>query len=388
MRGVMSIDLRFPLPRFPESAERIRAEVREFLTGYEKTWSAFDRAHSWTNFDAAFSEAVGARGWIGMTWPKTYGGGERSELDRYVVLEEMLAVGAPVGAHWFADRQSGPLLLNIGTAEQRERFLPPITRGELSFCIGLSEPDAGSDLASLRTSAKRVDGGWVVNGTKVWTTNAHLCDYMIALVRTTPKDDVASRHAGLSQVLIDLGADGINISPIRDLTGESHFNEVHFEDVFVPQDMLVGTEGEGWQQATAELAFERSGPDRYLSSFPLIQAVLPNLSGDGSPDVDVALGLLISHYAALRGMSVSVARLLEQGHSPSQQAALIKDRGVDVEQDTPYVIADLLDMAGRCPDADLKRAIDYLTQTAPSFSLRGGTREIMRGMTARGLGLR
>ena len=168
----------FDLTELPPEAEALRGEVREFLREHLGTPAAQRRAHSWGGFDRAFSRTMGARGWIGMTWPKRYGGHERTFLERYVVLEEMLAAGAPMGAHWIADRQSGPLLLRFGTEAQRQRFLPAITRGELAFAIGMSEPESGSDLASIRTRAVRADGGYVVNGTKVWTSNAHRSDYL------------------------------------------------------------------------------------------------------------------------------------------------------------------------------------------------------------------
>jgi Acyl-CoA dehydrogenase, middle domain len=297
----------------------------------------------------------------------------------------MLAAGAPVGAHWFGDRQSGPLLLRSGTEAQRLRFLPRIASGELAFCIGLSEPDSGSDLASLRTRAVREDDGWRVEGTKVWTTNAHVCDYVIALVRTSPAAEGAPRQAGLSQLLIDLTLPGISVKPIADLTGEAHFNEVHFDGVLVAHDMLVGAEGDGWAQANAELAYERSGPDRYLSAFPVLPPALGRLNASS----DRAIGALIARYVTLRGMSLSVAGMLEQGMTPLQEAALVKDLGVDLEQDTPALLSDLLDCAPTLHgDGGLEDALAFLTQTAPAFSLRGGTREIMRGMTARGLGLR
>src|SRR5207253_2515473 len=218
--------------------------------------------------DREFSKKMGARGWIAMTWPKRYGGHEKSALERYVVLEEMLAAGAPVSAHWIADRQSGPLLLRFGTEAQRQKFLPAIARGELSFAIGMSEPDSGSDLGSLRTRAERIAGGYKVNGTKIWTSNAHLADYMIATFRT--HHDPAKKHEGLTQFLVDTKLSGITMSPIIDLAGAHHFNMVVFEDVFVPEDMRVGEEGAGWKQVTTELAFERSGPERYLSSFALL----------------------------------------------------------------------------------------------------------------------
>lgn len=376
----------FPPTTLPAEADALREEVRAFLAERGKGWTVLDRAHSWTHFDRDFSKAVGAKGWIGMTWPKTYGGHERSALERYVVLEEMLAAGAPVGAHWFGDRQSGPLLLRSGTEAQRRALLPRIAAGELAFCIGLSEPDSGSDLASLRTRAVRGDGGWRIDGTKVWTTNAHRCDYMIGLVRTSPAAEGAARQSGLSQFLIDLTLPGITIKPIADLTGEAHFNEVHFDGVLIAEDMMIGAEGDGWAQANAELAYERSGPDRYLSSFSVIQPALDRMT---EASADGAIGRMTARYATLRGMSLSVAGMLEAGRTPLQEAALVKDLGVDLEQETPALLSDLLDCgAGLAGDGGLEDALAFLTQTAPAFSLRGGTREIMRGMTARGLGLR
>lgn len=383
----MTEAFRFPPIALPPDAEALRREVRDFLAEHGARWTLLDRAHSWTHFDRDFSRAVGARGWIGMTWPKEYGGHERSALERYVVLEEMLVAGAPVGAHWFGDRQSGPLLLKAGTEEQRRAILPRIASGDLAFCIGLSEPDSGSDLASLRTRATRVDGGWRLDGTKVWTTNAHRCDYMIALVRTSPVAEGAARQSGLSQFLVDLSLAGISIKPIADLTGEAHFNEVHFDGVVVGADAMIGGEGDGWAQANAELAYERSGPDRYLSAFPVLQPALDRLDAGGGDDV--AIGRLVARYATLRGMSLSVAGMLEQGLTPLQEAALVKDLGVDLEQETPALLGDLLDVGPDLPgDGGLDDALAFLTQVAPTFSLRGGTREIMRGMTARGLGLR
>nr|MCU0887342.1 acyl-CoA dehydrogenase family protein [Rubritepida sp.] len=230
--------MRFDLPDTPPGAAALRREVRAFLAEAGRGWTPEVRARSWMGFDREFSRAVGARGWIGMTWPRIHGGHERSGLERVVVLEEMLAAGAPVGAHWIGDRQSGPLILRLGTDEQRRRILPGIARGELAFCIGLSEPDAGSDLANLRTKAERVPGGWVLNGRKIWTTFAHKSDYMIALVRTSPAPEGGPRQAGLSQFLVDLRLSGISIRPIRDLAGEESFNEVTFDEVRLGEDDL------------------------------------------------------------------------------------------------------------------------------------------------------
>lgn len=378
--------MRFDLPDTPPGAEALRAELRAFLAEAGRAWTPEIRARSWMGFDRDFSREVGARGWIGMTWPKAYGGHERSGLERVVVLEEMLAAGAPVGAHWIGDRQSGPLILRLGTEEQRRRILPGIARGELAFCIGLSEPDAGSDLANLRTKAERVPGGWKLNGRKIWTTFAHKSDYMIALVRTSPAPEGGSRHAGLSQFLVDLRLSGISIRPIRDLAGADSFNEVTFDDVMLKEDDLVGAEGAGWAQATSELAFERSGPDRYLSSFPALSLGLDALAANPVPGAEVTVGRMVARLSALRGMSLSVGGMLERGEDPAVEAALVKDVGNVFEQALPEHLRGLLDPEDS--PAELRALLAALTQLTPTFSLRGGTREILRGIIARDLGLR
>ncbi len=377
--------LRFDLRDTPPEAPALRAELRAFLAEAGRDWPPRVRAYSWMGFDRDFSREVGKRGWIGMTWPKAYGGHERTALERYVVLEEMLAVGAPVAAHWIGDRQSGPLILRLGTEEQRREFLPRIAAGELAFAIGLSEPDSGSDLASLRTRAERAPGGWRVNGRKVWTTNAHRCDFMIALLRTNPAPpDPKPKHQGLSQFLVDLRASGISIRPILDLAGEEGFNEVTFDDVFVPDSLLVGKEGAGWEQATAELAFERAGPERYLSSLPLLTAALDDLRGE--PAAPEAVGRLLARAGALRQMSLAVAGMLGDGRTPEREAALVKDAGNDFEQALPERLRDLMDPARTPPD--VQEMLADVTMVARSYSLRGGTREILRGIIARQLGLR
>jgi acyl-CoA dehydrogenase len=379
----------------PPHTEALRQEVREFLAVELEGHTPRQRAETWNGLDAQFSRKLGARGWIAMTWPKRYGGHERSAFDRYVVCEELLAAGAPVAYHWIADRQSGPLLLRFGTDEQRERILPRVARGELCLCIGMSEPDSGSDLASLRTRATRTDGGWVVNGRKVWTTYAHEAQYMIALFRTEPVDP-AHRHAGLSQFLVDMSTPGISLSPIYNMVGEHHFNEVILEDVFVPDSALVGTVGDAWRQVNAELAYERSGPERYLSSNLLLQEMVreagkraQETDDRGSERTAVELGRLIARQRSLRRMSISVAGMLEAGESPLLESAVVKSLGVEIEQELPQIAHDLLG-AEQMGDhgTDYQQVLAYLTQSAVSFSLRGGTPEIMRGIIARGLGLR
>jgi alkylation response protein AidB-like acyl-CoA dehydrogenase len=371
----------------PAKTEALRAEVRTFLAETLADYPSVKRARSWAGSDTAFSKLMGQRGWIGMTWPKRYGGGERSALERYVVLEEMLAAGAPIAAHWIADRQSGPLLLNFGTEDQRQKILPAIARGECFFCIGMSEPDSGSDLASIRTKAEHTAEGWRVNGSKIWTSKAHIAHYMIALVRTRTADP-ENRHAGLSQFLIDMSLPGITVRPIRNMAGEGMFNEVFFDDVLVPDDMLVGTEGGGWGQVKTELAFERSGPERYLSSFQLLYELVGELAAEPDRLNAREIGRLVAHLGTLRQMSLAVATLLEQGQSPNLAAAFVKELGVAYEQDLPGRAQALVGRAPVLGGSDFDQVLAYITQASRSFSLRGGTREIIRGIIARGLGLR
>ena len=380
-------DFHFKLGQLPPEAEALREEVREFINEHLDDFPAVTRSQTWSGGDAEFSRLMGKKGWIGMTWPKQYGAAERSALERYVVLEEMLVAGAPVALHWVADRQSGPLLLKFGTEKQRQRFLPPIIRGESYYCIGMSEPNSGSDLASIRTRAKKTTQGWVINGSKIWTSKAHMSHFMIALVRTQSVDS-EKRHAGMSQFLIDMSAPGITVRPIQNMAGDAMFNEVFFEDVEVPDDMLVGEEGKGWGQVSAELAYERSGPERYLSSYRLIYELMVELAKTPSERNAIGLGRLIAHIATLRQMSLSIATMLKAGENPNLAAALVKELGVSFEQGIPGRAHDLMGRAPLIGGNNLDQVMAYLTQATRSFSLRGGTREIMRGIIARGLGLR
>lgn len=376
----------FPAPPVGADHPELRNEVRAFLEETLADYPPHLRARSWSGFDPAFSRKLGARGWIAMTFPTEYGGHGRSPLERYVVIEECLAAGAPVMAHWIGDRQSGPLILQHGTEEQKRRILPRIAAGECVFCIGMSEPDSGSDLAATRTRAVPVDDGFRVNGTKVWTTYAHRADYMILFCRTGEGE---SRHAGTSQFLVDLATPGITVRPIIDMAGEHHFNEVQFDDVLLPRDALLGGLGSGWGQVMGELAFERSGPERFLSSFALIEQLVARLRQSPTEEQEVAVGRLAAHLMVLRRMSRSVAGMLAEGRDPMLQATIVKDLGALFEQDVPRLARSLL-AAPAVPDAQdaYEAVLAYTVLTVPSFSLRGGTREILRGIIARGLGLR
>ena len=376
----------FELASLPGETVELRAQIRSFVRR-EVQLSPVRRALSWAGYDPEFSRKLGAMGWIGMTWPRAYGGGERSELERYVLLEEMLAAGAPVGCHWIADRQSGPLLLRHGTETQRESIIPAICRGECYFCIGMSEPDSGSDLASVRTRAEHLSDGWRLNGTKLWTSGADQAHFMIALVRTSGTAE--DRHHGLSQMLVELSAPGIEITPIPGISSVQHFHQVRFSDVLLPEDALLGIEGLGWSQVTSELAYERSGPERFLSSLQALLQLLRALPPEVPERVLEAIGESTAELMCLRQMSLAVASKLQEKRDAGLEAALVKDLGALFEQRLPDLVADL---AAQYPalaaNTELCDVLDRLRLAAPAFSLRGGTREILRGIIARGLGLR
>lgn len=381
------IDLKFPSPVTSPQAEQLRLEVRDFLSEEMSAIPARKRAESWMGFDPQFSRKLGQKGWLGLTWPKAYGGHERTPAERYVVMEEMLAAGAPVACHWIADRQSGPLVLKYGTEAQKRDLLPRIAAGELYVAIGMSEPDAGSDLAAVRTRAVETDEGWRINGTKLWTTGASHAHFIVLFCRTSGTTE--DRQAGTSQLLVDLHLPGISIRPIEDLAGNSHFAEVHFDNVLAPKDALIGVEGQGWSQVMSELAFERSGPERYLSSMALLVELVRHVQLRPDPTRSQAIGRLVSHLIVLRQLSRGVYALLEKGRDAQVHAAIVKDAGARFEQEIPEIARTLCDLEPDLgADDELQATLAFLVMNAPSFSLRGGTREILRGIIARGLGLR
>ena len=376
------------LSAIPAAEEAIRPAIRALIEDHIRAMPLHKRARTWMGGDAIFSRAMGKAGFLGLTLPRKYGGAELGPLARFVVVEELLCAGAPVGMHWIADRQSALVILNFGTEEQRQYYIPGICRGELFFCIGMSEPNSGSDLASVRTRAERTDTGWRVNGQKIWTSGAHHADYMIALVRTS--GDSGDRQRGLSQLLVDLKAPGITIRPIADLNGDLDFNEVFFDNVELPANALLGEEGSGWEQVTAELAFERSGPERIYSSAVLLDAWVQHVAKQERSEARERLvGSLTAQLAVLRELSVAVTARLAAGDRPVVEASLVKDLGATFEQSVPTLIADdLASHPDEAVDPELWLAIMTVTHIAPAFSLRGGTREILRGIIARGLGLR
>ena len=373
--------LHFDIPERSAQLAEVREDIRSFV---QREYLDKKGEYVGDGFSREFSRKCGEAGFIGMAWSKQFGGSERSFLERYVIFEELLAAGAPIRAHWIADRQSGSVLINYADPEIRDALLPQIVRGELCFCIGLSEANSGSDLFSVRTKAAKVEGGWRITGAKLWTSLAHVADYMIALVRTAPPTKDNRRH-GLTQFLVPMNSNGIEVRPIEDLRGAKDFNEVFFDEAFVPDNHVIGTVDEAWKQANAELAFERSGPDRFLETIAVYFELVRLAESSSDPRLIEGLGRLTAQLFTLRQMSMSVAAMLDSGKTPAVEAALVKDLATIWQQALPEVARRIAAGSG---DEQFRAVVTKAMLLAPKLTIQGGTTEILRGIVARGLDLR
>ncbi len=386
----MTAALRFDPIRLPVECDVLRREVREFLA--EEIAAGTFNPHEPQREDSdipEFSRRVGERGWIGMTWPKKYGGHERSFLERYVVTEEMRVANAPTRRFFVADRQSGPLVLRYASEHIKMDIIPRICRGEICFAIGMSEPNSGSDLFAAQTKATKTSGGWLINGSKIWTTSAHIADYMIGLFRTSPPTKENRRH-GLTQFLVDMKTPGITVNPITQISGLNEFNEVVFEDAFMPDDHVLGEIDGAWKQATSELAYERSGPERFLETYYVLTELVRALGKEPDTRGAEGIGRLVAQLHTMRRMSVSVAGMLQAGQEPVVEASIVKDIGTIWEQQLPHRVRDLAAFidTDTCNHTTLEDQLAFAIKIAPKLTIQGGTTEVLRGIIARGLGLR
>ena len=353
---------------------RLRDEARAFA---RDAVLRFGRSNdSWINgYSREVSRELGARGWIGMGWPKQYGGGERPPLDRLIVAEELITAGAPVGASWFADRQMGPALIAYGSEDQRQRYLPLILSGETTWCIGMSEPDAGSDLASLQTSAVRDGADFVINGQKIWTSFAARADFCYLICRTS-RD--GPPHRGISEIIVPMDAPGIEVRPIRDLTESEHFCEVWFNDVRVSADNLVGVEGQAFSQTMRQLEHERGGIDRLVSNRALF-----DIARRRADTTDAVVRQELAHLEIGYRVGKLLVMRSVMGQAPQGFAAATKCMCTEHEQRVANFVARVLG-----PEAllwnDIARGIVY----APGYTIMGGTSNVLRNILAeRVLGL-
>src|SRR5471032_1686500 len=386
----MTTALRFDPIRLPAECEKLRKEVRGFLAE-EIAAGTFD-PHNPQGGDTdvpGFSKRVGAKGWLGMTWPKKYGGHERSFLERYVVTEEMRVANAPTRRFFVADRQSGPVLLKYAPEHIKMDILPRICRGEVCFAIGMSEPNSGSDLFAAKTRATKTGGGYLINGTKIWTSSAQVANYMLAIFRTSPSTKENRRH-GLTQFLVDMKTPGIKVNPIAQLTGKAEFNEVVFQDAFVADDHMLGEINSAWKQATSELAYERSGPERFLETYYVLTELVRAVGKNPDTRSAEGIGRLVAQLHTMQRMSVSVAGMLQAGKEPVVEASIVKDIGTVWEQQLPHRVRELAAFvdADASNHATLEDQLSFAIKTAPKLTIQGGTTEVLRGIIARGLGLR
>lgn len=375
---------------FSPSERRVRDDIRAFLADALPPPGPILEDGWISGFAPEFSRRMGAAGWIGMTWPHEYGGGGRSYVERAIVTEECLRAGAPTAAHWTGDRQIGPSLLAHGTEEQKREILPRIVRGELVFCLGMSEPGAGSDLAALATRAIDDGDAFVVEGQKVWTSLASHADYCYLVARTDPE---APRHRGISELLVDMTLPGISVRPLVDMTGEHHFNEVFFEHVRVPKRWLIGEQNRGWFQIASQLDYERAGMERLLSYAPLFRDLEAHLRASGrtaDPLVRQQLARFHGELAVGRLLLYRIAWKLSQGIAPTADTALAKLYGTELEQRLAAFAGEMLADEGLigAGGSALATRVARAVLGAPGLTIRGGTVEILRNIVAqRGLGL-
>jgi alkylation response protein AidB-like acyl-CoA dehydrogenase len=324
---------------------------------------------SWINgFSKQFSKELAALGWIGMTWPDNpYSGNARPAIDRLIVGEEMIKAGAPIAASWFADRQMGPALLTYGTADQQAAFLPGIVAGDTTWCIGMSEPDAGSDLASLTTSAELRGDEWVINGQKIWTSFGEVADYCYLICRTRTD---GPPHAGISEIIVPMDTPGIDVRPITDMTTNRHFCEVFFTDVCVPAVNLVGVEGAAFKQTMRQLEHERGGIDRLVSNYALYQQAL-QVADTTDPVVRQRIAQLETEYRI--GRILVIREVLHQ--APGGFSAATKCFCTEHETRVADFVFTTLGAAATLWD-DVTKGLAY----APGYTIMGGTSNVMRNI--------
>lgn len=333
---------------------------------------------SWINgYSKEFSARLAEEGFVGMTWPTEHGGGGRPRIERVIMGEEMISAGAPIAASWFADRQMGPSIIRYGTPDQQARYLPKMLSGETTWCIGMSEPDAGSDLACLRTSAVRHGDTYVVNGRKIWTSFAGSSDYMYLICRTSAD---GPPHHGVSELVVPMDLAGIEVRPIVDMTRNRHFCEVLFDSVRVPAENLIGVEGSAFRQTMTQLEHERGGIDRLVSNRPLFDRAV------AVADVDDPL--IRQHIADLE-IGYRLGRILlyreALGQAPAGFSAATKCYCTEHQQRVADFATRVLGMNGVVEglvdgvvDSYNTKAITY----APAYTIMGGTSNVMRNIVA------
>jgi len=383
---------------FSEEQKKLRQEVRSFLEDELARGLWKPACDAWIQgYDPAFTKRVAQKGWIGLTWPKEYGGQERSFIDRLIVSEEMLRYGAPAACHWFADRQIGGSILKYGSQEQKTEFLPKIMKGEMYVGLGMSEPEAGSDLASLKTRATEENDCYLVNGQKTWTSGAWFTNYIYLLART---DVDAPKHRGISEFIVPMDLPGISRIPMIDITGTEAWNDVFFDNVRVPKKYMIGEKNQGFYHVLEQLAYERGGMERLMGNYPLFDALIRFAKETKYNGTALSQDTVIRHKLAQLQVEFEVGRLftykvamvMDEGRAPTVEASMSKAYATTFEQRLANTAMEILGPYGllwagsKYVPFEGLAAHSYLG--SKGYSLQAGSTEILKNIIAtRGLGL-
>ena len=378
---------------FTEEQKKFRQEVRQFLEEEIKKGLWEPMCDGWIQgYNPGFTKRVAQRGWIGLTWPKQYGGQGRSHIDRLILTEEMLRYGAPAACHWFADRQVGGAILAFGTEELKEEFLPKIASGEAYFGVSMSEPGAGSDLASLQTRAVEDGDYYVINGQKTWTSCAHFAHYFYLVARTDPQ---APKHRGISEFIVAADSPGLTRLPIVDITGTEAWNDLFFDNVRVHKKYLIGQKNRGFYQILNQLDYERSGMERLMGNYVLFEAIMEfakenKLSQESA--IRHKLAQLQIEFEVGRLLIYRVASVMEAGRAPTWESAMSKAFCTEFEKRVANTAMEILGLYGQLLKnskfVPLRGIAAHSYLGSRGYSLQGGTTEILKNILAtRGLGL-
>jgi alkylation response protein AidB-like acyl-CoA dehydrogenase len=376
--------------RLSEEQEKFRQEVRDFLEAeirqglWQPTCDAWIMGH-----DPAFTKRVSKRGWIGLTWPKEHGGQGRSYVDRLILTEEMLRYGAPAACHWFADRQIGGAIVHYGTEEQKKELLPKILKGEAYVGLGMSEPDAGSDLASLKTKATEDGDYYIIDGQKTWTSGGSHMNWIYLVARTDPN---APKHRGISEFFFETSLPGITIAPIADITGGVHFNEVFFENVRIPKKCLIGEKNKGFYQILNQLDYERSGMERLMANYPLFDALIQytrETKRNGKPlseepIIRTKLAQLKIELEVGRLHMYRIAVVMDEGRAPNWESAMAKAYGTAFEQRLASTAIEILGLYGQLSPQSkwvpIRGMAYHSYLSSKGYSLQAGTTEVLKNI--------
>ena len=384
--------------RFSESEEKFREELTSWLNRElaSRPGDDDDNSDSSWDFNLVMRKKLAEKGWLTMAWPEEYGGQSASHMMQVIFSEEMSYNRAP-GRDVFGTRMMAPTLMIHGTEEQKKQFLPPVSRGDVQWCQGYSEPESGSDLASLQTRAVEDGDDFVVNGTKIWTSSAHRADHIMVLTRTDPD---APKHRGISFLLCDMNTPGITVNPIINMADDHGFNMVTFEDVRIPKKNLVGEQNRGWYVGATLLDFERSGVDYSAGAKRTLEELVDFAKNNKKNGTLIADDPVMRNRFADLAIEVEVSKLISyniawmqsQGLVPNKEASMGKVLGTELQQHVSYTGMQMLGMHGQLgpgsSHAPLKGRIEHMYLTDVSQTIQAGTSEINRNIIAtRGLGL-